>query len=286
MTAPKPISLRPSPAAGIFFYVACTLLALAFLFPLAWSTFTALKPAAEASASPANFWPSRLSLENFAYLVKYGAGIGRYVLNSLGVAALTVVGTIFLSVLAGYGFARFEFPGKSTWFLIVLTTLMIPFQSILTPLYILLRTIHLQNSLVGLGLVYITFQIPFSVYMMKNAFESVPRELEEAALLDGCSAWTLLVRVMMPVVMPAVITVGLFAFFASWNEFLAALIFMSDAEKFTLPVMLLNAQSGVFGSINWGAMQAGLAITMLPCAIIFLLLQRYYVSGLISGSVK
>jgi multiple sugar transport system permease protein len=88
------------------------------------------------------------------------------------------------------------------------------------------------------------------------------------------------------VVLPSVITVGLFAFFASWNEFLAALIFMSDSEKFTLPVMLLNAQSGIFGSINWGALQAGLGITILPCAILFLLLQRYYISGLISGAVK
>jgi multiple sugar transport system permease protein len=163
---------------------------------------------------------------------------------------------------------------------------MIPFQSILTPLYILLRVIHLQNTLLGLGLVYITFQIPFAVFMMRNAFESVPRELEEAALLDGCTPLTLLTRVMLPVVLPGVITVGLFAFFASWNEFLAALIFMSDSEKFTLPVMLLNAQSQIFGAINWGAMEAGLAITMIPCAVIFLLLQRYYISGLISGAVK
>lgn len=268
------------------FYVICTLLAIAFLFPLAWSTFTSLKPAAEANASPANFWPSHLSLENFRYLANYGAGIGRYITNSVVVSAITVAGTIFLSVLAGYGFARFGFPGKGVLFLVILTTLMIPFQSILTPLYLILRMIHLQNTLLGLALVYITFQIPFSVYMMKNAFESVLRELEEAALLDGCSSWSLLTRVMMPVVKPSVITVGLFAFFASWNEFLAALIFMSDSEKYTLPVMLLNAQSGIMGSVNWGAMQAGLSITMIPCAVLFLLLQRYYVSGLISGAVK
>ena len=153
-------------------------------------------------------------------------------------------------------------------------------------MFILLRVIHLQNTLLGLGLVYITFQIPFAVFMMRTAFESVPRELEEAALLDGCTPLTLLTHVMLPVVLPGMITVGLFAFFASWNEFLAALIFMSDSEKFTLPVMLLNAQSQIFGAINWGAMEAGLAITMIPCAVIFLLLQRYYISGLISGAVK
>jgi multiple sugar transport system permease protein len=277
---------KNNPFGSILFYGFCTIVAIAFIFPLVWSLITSLKPAAEASASPPTFLPSRISLENFSYLANYSIGIFAYVLNSLIVATITVVGTVVLSVLAGYGFSRFEFPGKHILFLIVLTTLMIPFQSILTPLYILLRVIHLQNTLLGLGLVYITFQIPFAVFMMRNAFESVPRELEEAALLDGCTPLTLLTRVMLPVVLPGVITVGLFAFFASWNEFLAALIFMSDSEKFTLPVMLLNAQSQIFGAINWGAMEAGLAITMIPCAVIFLLLQRYYISGLISGAVK
>ena len=277
---------KKNPFGSILFYGFCTIVAIAFIFPLVWSLVTSLKPAAEASASPPTFLPSRLSLENFAYLANYSIGIFAYVLNSLIVAVITVSGTVVLSVLAGYGFSRFEFPGKNIFFLIVLTTLMIPFQSILTPLFILLRVIHLQNTLLGLGLVYITFQIPFAVFMMRNAFESVPRELEEAALLDGCTPLTLLTHVMLPVVLPGVITVGLFAFFASWNEFLAALIFMSDSEKFTLPVMLLNAQSQIFGAINWGAMEAGLAITMIPCAVIFLLLQRYYISGLISGAVK
>ena len=283
----RPATWKTRGRAGtVVFYLVCTVLAILFLFPLVWSTFTAFKPAEEANASPANFWPSRLSLANFSYLAVYGAGIGRYIANSVAVAVITVAGTIVLSVLGGYGFARFSFPGKNVAFLAVLTTLMVPFQSILTPLYLLLRVIHVQDTLLGLGLVYITFQMPFAVYMMKNAFESVPRELEEAALLDGCSSWSLLTRVMMPVVLPGIITVGLFAFFASWNEFLAALIFMSDPEKFTLPVMLLNAQSGTFGAVNWGALQAGLAISMLPCAALFLLLQRYYVNGLIAGAVK
>ena len=120
--------------------------------------------------------------------------------------------------------------------------------------------------------------------MMRNSFDSMPRELEAAALIDGCTPIMPLWRVMLPVVMPGIVTVGLFAFFGAWNEFLAALIFMSDAEGFTLPVMLLNAQSGQFGTLNWGAMQAGLTISMLPCAVLFL--QRYYINGLIAGAVK
>jgi multiple sugar transport system permease protein len=270
----------------VLFYLICIALFAMFAFPLFWSVLTSFKPASEASASPPSFLPSRLSFENYINLASYGDGIWRYLFNSVSVTLMTVVGAVILSTLGGYGFSRFNFPGKNLVFVVILVTLMIPFQSILTPLFLLLRFIHLQNTLLGLALVYITFQLPFAVFMMRNSFDSVPRELEEAALIDGCTPVTLLTKVMLPVVLPGIVTVALFAFFGAWNEFLAALIFMSNAEDFTLPVMLLNAQAGQFGTINWGAMQAGLTISMLPCAVLFLLLQRYYINGLIAGAVK
>jgi multiple sugar transport system permease protein len=270
----------------VLFYVVCAVLFVVFAFPLFWSVLTSLKPPSEASASPPTFLPSRISFENYANLASYGDGIGRYLYNSVTVTLMTVVGAVLLSTLGGYGFSRFNFPAKNLVFIVILVTLMIPFQSILTPLFLLLRFIQLQNTLLGLALVYITFQLPFAVFMMRNSFDSVPRELEEAALIDGCTPVTLLTKVMLPVVLPGIVTVALFAFFGAWNEFLAALIFMSNAEDFTLPVMLLNAQAGQFGTINWGAMQAGLTISMLPCAVLFLLLQRYYINGLIAGAVK
>jgi len=284
-TLPAP-KRRPGQARTALYYATCSLLALLFLFPISWSFFTSIKPPAEANAAPPNLWPSGLSLENYLRLAGIGGGIWHYVGNSLTVALITVAGIVFLSTLAGYGFSRFYFPGKNVLFVVILVTLMIPFQSILTPLFLVLKTLSLQNTLLGLALVYITFQLPFSVFMMRNSFDSVPRELEEAALIDGCNAFSLLTRVMLPVVMPGIVTVALFAFFASWNEFLAALIFMTDQDKFTLPIMLLNAQSGYLGTINWGLMQAGITVSILPCAILFLLLQRYYISGLIAGSVK
>ncbi len=268
------------------FYTVCTLLFVIFAFPLFWSLLTSFKLPSEASASPPNIIPSRLTFENYAQLASYGDGIGRYLGNSVVVTAMTVIGAVLLSTLGGFGFSRFAFPAKNLIFLVILVTLMIPFQSILTPLFLLLRFLQLQNTLLGLALVYITFQLPFAVFMMRNSFDSVPRELEEAALIDGCTPFTLLTKVMLPIVMPGIVTVSLFAFFGAWNEFLAALIFMSNAEDFTLPVMLLNAQAGQFGTVNWGAMQAGLTISMLPCAILFLLLQRYYINGLIAGAVK
>ena len=164
--------------------------------------------------------------------------------------------------------------------------MMIPFQSILTPLFLVLTWLGLQNSLHGLVLVYVTLQMPFSVFMMRNAFDAVPREIEEAARIDGCSTWSMLTRVMIPLVVPGIVTVCIFAFLASWNEFLAALILITDNGLYTLPILVTAVRSGMFGSIDWGAVQAGVTLMMVPCLAIFLLLQRYYMRGLTAGAVK
>ncbi|MEO8154360.1 MAG: carbohydrate ABC transporter permease [Rhizobacter sp.] len=271
--------------AALYYGVSITLTAV-FLFPIAWSAWVSFFTPADAMASPPVMWPSRLSVQNYLNLADYGQGIARYLWNSAVVTLLTVAMTLVLATLGGYGFSRFRFPGRNLIFAVILATLMIPFQSILTPLFILLRVLHLQDTLIGLALVYTTFQLPFAVFMLRNTFDVVPREVEEAALLDGCSPLGCLLRVMLPLVKPGLVTVGLFAFFGSWNELLAALILMGDARNFTLPVMLLNAQSGHLGGVNWGLMQAGITISILPCALLFLLLQRYYINGLIAGAVK
>lgn len=199
---------------------------------------------------------------------------------------MTVLGAIVLSVLGGYGFSRFSFRGKNLMFIMILATLMIPFQSILTPLFLVLRTLGLINTLVGLALVYITFQLPLGVFIMRNTFETVPRELEEAALLDGCTSLSMLYRLMLRLVRPGIITVAVYAFLNSWNEFLAALILMSEEDKFTLPILLSNSRSGHFGLTDWGALQAGVIVSILPCIILFVIIQRYYLQGLTSGAVK
>ena len=268
------------------YFSVCTVLALMFLFPIFWSILTSLETAAQASASPPAYFPSQFSLENYRNLAAYGQGIGLYLGNSASVALMTVVATLVLSTLGGYGFSRFRFPGRNAIFMLILVTLMIPFQSILNPLFVLLRVLHLQDTQVGLALVYTTFQLPFAVFMMRNAFDAIPKEIEEAARLDGCRPIDILWRVMLPLVGPGLATVALFAFFGSWNELLAALILISDSRAYTLPVMLLNAQSGQLGSMNWGLMQAGITLSILPCAALFLLLQRFYIQGLVAGAVK
>lgn len=262
------------------------LVAVLFLAPMVWSVANSFKPAAAALADPVSLFSSAFSLENYKRLENVGAGWHVYAGNSVLIALGTVLLTVLVAVPAGYGFSKFRFPGQTLLFIITLATLMIPFQSILTPLFLILKFLRLQNSLWGLVLIYATFQLPFSIFMMRNAFDAVPKALIEAARIDGASQWTILMRIMVPIALPGVATVALFAFLNSWNEFLAALIFLSDQNKFTLPIMLVNVSSGIFGIIDWGALQAGVTVTMIPCLVLFLLLQRYYVRGLTAGAVK
>jgi len=262
-------------------------LALLFVAPIAWTALSSLKPAQEAALPPLPPWPTTgVSLQNYGALNGFGAGIWRHVLNSLGVAAGTVALTCAVSLLAGYGFSRFRFPLRNLLFGVTLVAIMVPFQSILTPLFLVLSRLGLQDSLLGLVLVYTTLQLPFSVYLMRNAFEAIPREIDEAARMDGCDSFALLPLVLLPLVRPNLVTVGIFAFLASWNEFLAALVFLTDNDRYTLPVLMSALRNGMYGTVDWGAVQAGVTVMMLPCLVIFLLLQRYYVRGLTAGAVK
>ena len=262
------------------------LLAILFISPMLWAAVVSVMPATQTAKGPPPFLPESIDLSNFQRLAEYGAGIGNYLWNSIVVSVITIVVTLLVGTLGGYGFSRFEFPFKGLLFIVILTTLMIPFQSILIPLFIVLKNLGLLNTLLGVGLVYSTFQMPFSVFVMRNSFDRVPRELEEAATMDGASQLRMLRSVMLPIVMPGVVTIGLFAFLAAWNEFFAALILLTKESSFTLPILLNATRQGLWGTIEWGALQAGVVITMVPCLVFYILLQRYYVSGLQSGAVK
>ena len=188
---------------------------------------------------------------------------------------------------AGYGLARFPIPAKEVLFVFLLLSLIIPHQALLTPIFLMFAKLGLTNSILGLAILHTSIQFPFSLYIMRNAFEAVPRELEEAAVIDGCNSLQVLLRICLPAVLPAMITVALFAFITSWNEFLGALVLMSRGDAFTLPPILAASRSvSSLGGTDWGMLQAGVTISMIPCIAIYLLLQRYYVSGFLSGVVK
>lgn len=261
-------------------------LALLFALPMVWAAIASVMPPAQAAKGPPPWLPGAIDTGNYEKLADYGVGIGNYIFNSVVVASITIVGTLIVGTLGGYGFSRFEFPGKGILFLVILATLMVPFQSILIPLFMWLKALGLLNTLLGVGLVYVTFQLPFSVFVMRNSFDKVPRELEEAAVVDGAGQLRTLRSVMLPIVMPGVVTIGLFAFLTAWNEFFAALILLTKESSFTLPVLLNATRQGLYGTVEWGALQAGVVITMVPCLVFYVLLQRYYVSGLQSGAVK
>jgi multiple sugar transport system permease protein len=272
--------MKTSNANRAGFYTTGTAIAILFLFPLLWSGWSSVK------GQPGSSQASGYGFGNYAYLAGYGEGVGTYLVNSAAVTAMTVLGTLLVSALGGYGFARFQFPGKNLLFLATLSILMVPYATILIPLYVLLDRLHLQNSLIGLSLVFIMFQLPFALFMMRNSFEAVPRELEEAALVDGCTTLAALRRVLLRAVRPGLVTVGLFAFLASWNDFFAPLILLSDAKKFTLPVAVYSMQQHTFGAIDYGALEAGVMVMAVPCLLLFILLQRYYVRGFMTGALR
>jgi multiple sugar transport system permease protein len=264
----------------------CIVVIAMMLFPIVVSFFASIKPQADASAVPPTYLPHALSAENYLSVVHFQAGLQTYVYNSLTVAGLTIVFCLALAVPAGYGLARLNVPAKEVLFLILIVGLMVPYQALLTPLYLMFAKLGLSNTHVGLAIVHTTLQLPFSIYLMRHSFEAVPKELEEAAVMDGCSSWQVLWRIFIPAVRAGIVTVILFAFIASWNEFIGALIFMSKETQFTVPIMLVSVRAGHFGSVDWGALQAGVMIAIVPCVAIYVLLQKYYVAGFLSGAVK
>lgn len=254
---------------------------IVFVAPLAWSLLRSFEPNEVIIGEQQGV---RFTLANFAGLAD--AHLLRAVGNSLIVALATAALAAVLATLAGYGFARFRFRGANVLFGLVVLTMMVPFQAILTPLYLELNVLRLTDSLLGLVLFYTTVNLPFGVFVMRNTFLHVPQELEDSAHIDGTGLVRLIVSVLRPLVTPGVATVALYAFLASWTEFLGALTFLTKSRLYTLPVALVNLQSGAYGEINFGYLVAGAVVAMIPCIVLYAALQRFYVSGLSSGAVK
>jgi len=262
------------------YYTTMSGLAILFLFPLVWAAWASVKP------TPGSGQQVGYGFGNFIKLAHYGQGLTTYLLNSTLVAVMTVTGTLVVATLVGYAFARFRFPGRDLLFLAILAILMVPYPALLIPLYVLLGWLGLQDSLIGLALVLTMFQLPFAAFIMRNSFEAVPRELDEAAMLDGCSSFAVLTRILLYAVRPGLTTVGLFAFLASWSDFVVPLILVSSPDKAPLPVAVVNMQQQVLGSIDYAALEAGVVVLSIPCVVLFLILQRGYVGGFMSGSLR
>jgi multiple sugar transport system permease protein len=283
---PTPAPPRDEPQIKIFLYVLAAVLSLiVFVTPLVWALLRSLQPNAVITTAPSRATFLHLTIADFRDLSAVG-NIPRATANSLVVATGTAVLTALLATAAGYGFGRFRFRGSGVAFGLILVTLMIPFQAILTPLFLELNALRLTDNLFGLILFYTTVNLPFGVFVMRTAFASVPGELEDAASVDGAGPVRTLVRVLRPLVVPGMATTALYAFLASWTEFLGALTFLTKQDLYTLPVALLNLQQGAYGTVDYGLLAAGAVIAMVPCVVLFVALQRYYVAGLSAGAVK
>jgi multiple sugar transport system permease protein len=272
--------------AGLAVYLTVgTVASILFVLPLAWAVFRSLLPDTLVTSAPSSADVRHLTLANYSGLIR-GGNILHFALNSLLVAAMTAAVTAVVATMAGYGFARFRFRGSGLVFALILATLMVPFQALLTPLFLEMHTLGLTNSLFGLALFYTTFNLPFGVFVMRNTFLQIPWELSEQAAVDGASAARTLVSVLRPLVVPGIATTILYAFLFSWTEFVGALVFLTSNDLYTLPLALLNMEYGSVGQVNFGYLEAGAVIAMIPCLVLYVALQRYYIRGLTSGVVK
>ena len=273
---------------GLLVHGALVVASAVALYPLLWVIKLALTPSAAFDASPLPI-PRVVTLENFAAVVSStdaegGWLFGRQVANSLCVSLGTAAVGLGFACTAAYAFARFRFPGRDGSMTALLVTQIFPGVVMMIPLYILLDALGLLDSLAGLVLVYSTTSIPFATWMLKGYFDTLPKELEEAALIDGASRWTLFVKVVLPISRPALAVTFLFSFMTAWNEYILAATFLNHADHYTLPIVL-QRHVGEYGT-DWGKFAAGSLLTSSVVMALFFALQKHLVGGLTAGGVK
>ncbi|OIP40806.1 MAG: ABC transporter [Deltaproteobacteria bacterium CG2_30_63_29] len=258
------------------------------IYPVLWVVKMALTPNELAGLSPSPI-PEKVTLSNFEVVLSTtdNAGhwlFGEQLLNSVIVSGLTTVLGIVLACTAAYAFSRFNFPLRKAGLMGFLVTQMFPGVVMAIPLYLLLGYLGLLDALVGLVLVYSVSALPFCVWMLKGYFDTIPKELEEAAVVDGASRMAIFLKIILPLAKPAIAVTALFSFMTAWNEFILAATFMNDERAYTLPVALkqyVGAQS-----VDYGYFAAGAIIVSIPIMALFFVLQKHLVGGLTAGSVK
>lgn len=272
----------------LFIYTILIFLAIISIGPFLWLISTALKGSAENIFEfPPHFIPQNITFENFTGVWK-AVPFPAYIINSFIVVGITVILNLILSALAAYPLARMQFKGKNFVFYAVLSTIMVPFQVIMVPVYLMTLRLNLVDTASNFA-GYVGLILPFAVnafgiFLMRQAFMAIPKELEEAAIIDGCGTFDIWRRIMMPLVKPALATLAVFTFAGAWSEFLWPSIVLSKQEMYTLTIGLNHLQ-GVF-SANWRYIAAGAVISTIPILIFFLFLQKYFISGTMQGAVK
>ncbi|MFW6096468.1 MAG: carbohydrate ABC transporter permease [Chloroflexota bacterium] len=259
------------------------LLALTFLYPFLLTITTSFKTLPEIAANPVNLIPETWTLDGYQRM--QNLNIDRWMVNSAFVALSITVGNVLFASMAGYALARIPFPGSNTLFLVILGTMMIPGIVLLIPMFIVLKQLNFIDTY--MGLIFPKLTTAFGVFLMKQFFESIPGELEEAARIDGANRLQMFFRVILPIARPALIALVIFTFQGAWNDFMFPLIVISVREDlFTLPLGLAILRGGLGENLQWNAILAGSLVTTLPMALIFIFFQRYFLEGISYTGLK
>jgi len=278
----EPSPKHRNPTVTLLSHALLIVVTLVTLYPVIWVFKMAFTPV-QGFTTSLNPFPQDPSLENFTYLFTE-LPFGRWFLNSIVVSVATTLMGIFFACTAAYAFSRFNFPGRREMLLGFLVTQMFPGTMMIIPLYLLISSLGMLDSLLGLVVVYSTTSLPFSTWMLKGYFDTIPKELEESAVMDGASRSVIFWKIIIPLARPAIAVTALFSFMTAWNEFIMAATFTSKEEMYTLPVGL-KTMVGQY-STEWGHFSAGSILVSIPIVALFFYLQKHMVGGLTAGGVK
>ncbi|QJD86870.1 carbohydrate ABC transporter permease [Cohnella herbarum] len=256
---------------------------LMVLLPFYWLFITSVKPRMDILTTDIQYWPKNFTFDNYKVLWS-SSNFDVFLKNSVLVSIGTGLFTTCFAILGGYAMARYTFKAKTMAVYGLLLTQMIPGVLVMIPTAILFSKVGLMNHLGGLIIIYIVGNIPFCLILMRSFFDRIPVDLEEAALIDGCSKLGALIRIVLPIMLPGIVATFVFAFIGAWNELLCAIMFISSDEFKTIPVGLSMFVQNY--DVNWGVMTAGAVMALVPSLIMFAIVQRFVVEGLSDGAVK
>ncbi len=266
-------------AVELFFYLLMAALAFAFLAPMIWMITASLKPERLVMAIPPTFLPRHFQWENY---VEAWGSVSGFLFNSIKLAVLSVGGTLFVSSLAAFAFARIQFAGRTFAFSVLLSTLMVPSFVTLIPLYIIYRNIGWIDTHYPLWVPKVLHSVT-ATFLLRQFFKQIPQELEDAARIDGCSWWRVLWQIVLPISMPAVAALSILAFTAGWNDFLWPLVVINKPDIMTIIVGLASMRSE---ATPWGLLMAATTISALPLTVVYVVFQRWFTEGITMSGIK
>ncbi|MDF2725765.1 MAG: transporter permease [Paenibacillus sp.] len=269
----------------LYRYIVLILGSLIMIYPVLWLVSNALKSNEDIPKS--QLFPSKLNWSNFAegWTAIPGFSFAHFFANSLFIAALSVIGTLLSSALVAYGFARLRFPLQNLWFGILMMTLMLPAQVTLVPQYILFKSFDWVGTTLPLIVPHFLAVSPFFVFLIVQFIRGIPKDLDESAKIDGCSTIGIAFRIVLPLCTPAFITTAIFSFIWTWDDFLGQMIYLTDTAKFTVPLALRLFLDNT-SAVTWGPMYAMALLSVIPCFVLFLMAQKYFVEGISTTGIK